>query len=131
MTRRQSREMMMQILFEMEATGEMDAEHAEMRCRETIKGKDQSRSIEILRSITENLASIDEVINQYSRSWKTTRMPKVDLAVLRLAVGESRYADDVTDAVVISEAINLVRKFSTEQSAAFVHGVLGAILNNA
>ena len=57
-------------------------------------------------------------------------MPKVDLAILRLAVGESRYADDVSDAVVVSESINLSKKFSTEQSASFIHGVLGNVLKD-
>ena len=84
----------------------------------------------ILNSIAENLNSIDEAINKHSKSWKSSRMPKVDLAVLRLAIGESRYSDDVSEAVIVSEAINLVKKYSTDNSASFVHGILGAILKD-
>ena len=57
-------------------------------------------------------------------------MPKVDLAVIRLAVGEIKYAEDVPDAVAINEAINLAKKYSTDQSSRYVHGVLGAIAKN-
>lgn len=54
-------------------------------------------------------------------------MPKVDLAIMRLAVGEMKYSEDVPHAVAINEAINLAKKYSTDHSAKFVHGVLGTI----
>ncbi|MBQ9708121.1 MAG: transcription antitermination factor NusB [Firmicutes bacterium] len=130
MTRRQSRETMMQILFELEVAGELDALHASALAEEMIDNKEKERSKTLLVNITDNMNSIDDEINAHSKSWKTSRMPKVDLAVLRLAVGEARYADDVSDAVVVSEAINLAKKYSTEQSASFVHGVLGAVLKD-
>lgn len=130
MTRKQAREIMMQLLFELEAGDEMNIETLEAKCDERISGKEQERARTILRAILTNLYSIDESINRCSRSWKTSRMPKVDLAILRLAIGESRYADDVTAAVVVSESINLARKFSTDQSAPFIHGVLGTILKD-
>ena len=53
-------------------------------------------------------------------------MPKVDLAVMRLAIGEMTYAEDIPDAVAINEAINLGKKYSTGESSKFIHGVLGA-----
>ena len=130
MTRKQAREAMMQLLFELEAAGEMNLEVLETKFRERISGKEHDRSWSILKSTVTNLDSIDDKINQYSKAWKTSRMPKVDLAILRLAVGESRYADDVSDAVVVSESINLSKKFSTEQSASFIHGVLGNVLKD-
>lgn len=130
MTRKQAREAMMQLLFELEAAGEMNLEVLETKCRERISGKEHDRSWSILKSTVTNLDSIDDKINQHSKAWKTSRMPKVDLAILRLAVGESRYADDVSDAVVVSESINLSKKFSTEQSASFIHGVLGNVLKD-
>lgn len=130
MTRKESREKMMQLLFELETSNDFDSETIENKCKEYIKGKEQDRSLAILNSIAENLNSIDEAINKHSKSWKSSRMPKVDLAVLRLAIGESRYSDDVSEAVIVSEAINLVKKYSTDNSASFVHGILGAILKD-
>lgn len=54
-------------------------------------------------------------------------MPKVDLAIMRLACGEIRYSDDIPEAVSINEAINMAKKYSTDSSARFIHGVLGAV----
>ena len=53
-------------------------------------------------------------------------MPKVDLAIMRLALGEVKYSDDVPTAVAINEAINLAKKYSANQSARFINGVLGS-----
>ena len=53
-------------------------------------------------------------------------MPKVDLAIMRLAIGEMLFAEDIPDAVAINEAIDLGKKFSTAESSKFIHGVLGA-----
>ena len=130
MTRRQSREAMMKILFELEAQGELRQETADALCKEMITANERERSQAILRAIIGNIGSIDETINRHSKSWKTSRMPKVDLAVLRLVTGEHRYSDDVSDAVLISEAISLVKKYSTDQSASFVHGLLGAVFKD-
>jgi N utilization substance protein B len=81
----------------------------------------------LLENIVGSLPEIDAEINKYSTKWKTTRMPKVDLAIMRLAVGEMKFSDDIPHAVVINEAINLAKKYSTDQSARFIHGVLGAV----
>lgn len=70
------------------------------------------------------------MINDHSTRWKTSRMPKVDLALMRVALGEILYSEDIPDAVAVNEAINIARKFSTDHSAKFIHGVLGAILRD-
>lgn len=57
-------------------------------------------------------------------------MPKVDVAIMRLALGEIFYCDDIPTAVSINEAINLAKKYSTEQSSRFIHGVLGAAIKS-
>ena len=85
------------------------------------------RGKKLLYAILDNLDEIDESINSCSTKWKTSRMPKVDLAIMRLATGEIRYDEDIPEAVSINEAINLAKKFSTDNSARFIHGVLGAI----
>lgn len=118
---------MMQILFEAETQGQLDKETVTRLCHERITGKEVARAEQILAYTAENIDTIDEIINNYSKSWKTKRMPKVDLAILRLAIGEEKSADDVTDAVIVTEALNMSKKFSTDQSSSFVHGVLGAI----
>lgn len=130
MTRNEAREILMQMMYEMDAAKNMNPEAAAMLAEDRLSGNHIERGKKLLSGIIENIESIDEEINKHSKSWKTNRMPKVDLAVIRLAVGELKYADDVPDAVAINEAINLAKKYSTEQSSRYVHGVLGAIAKN-
>lgn len=130
MTRNEAREILMQIIFELDANKNMDADTAAALAAERLAGNHISRGSKLLSDIIENIDEVDNLINKYSRSWKTGRMPKVDLAVMRLATGEIKYSDDIPDAVAINEAINLAKKYSTEQSSRFIHGVLGAIAKN-
>lgn len=130
MTRNEAREILMQMMYEMDTAKNMDKDSAAALAEERLAGNHIERGKNLLINIIDNLDTVDELINKYSRSWKTTRMPKVDLAVIRLGVGEIKYADDVPDAVAINEAINLAKKYSTDQSSRFVHGVLGAIAKN-
>lgn len=131
MTRNDAREIMMKILYEMEASDEMSEESAARLAREHLAGNHVERGEALLTSIACDLGSIDDTINNYSTRWKTSRMPRVDLAIMRLAIGEMRYADDIPDAVAINEAINLAKKYSTADSFKFIHGVLGAIAKNS
>lgn len=130
MTRNEAREILMQIIFELDANKNMNADTAAALAAERLAGNHISRGSKLLSDIIENIDEVDSLINKYSRSWKTGRMPKVDLAVMRLATGEIKYSDDIPDAVAINEAINLAKKYSTEQSSRFIHGVLGAIAKN-
>lgn len=130
MTRNEAREILMQIIFELDANKNMDADTATALAAQRLAGNHISRGSKLLSDIIENIDEVDSLINKHSRSWKTGRMPKVDLAVMRLATGEIKYSDDIPDAVAINEAINLAKKYSTEQSSRFIHGVLGAIAKN-
>ena len=129
MKRNEAREILMQIMYEMDTAKNMDKETATAIVEDRLAGNHIARGKALLSNIIDNIDSIDEEINKYSKSWKTTRMPKVDLAVIRLAAGELKFADDVPKAVVINEAINLAKKYSTDHSSRFVHGVLGALAN--
>ena len=130
MTRNEAREILMQMMYEMDTAKSMNKEAASLLAEERLAGNHIERGKALLINIIDNLDAIDEEINKFSKSWKTNRMPKVDLAVIRLAVGEMKYAEDVPDAVAINEAINLAKKYSTDQSSRYVHGVLGAIAKN-
>lgn len=129
MTRSEVREILMQIMYEMDAANTMDAESAEKLCSERLTGKNTERGALILKNIIDNIEDIDKVIDDNSKTWKTGRMPKVDLAIMRLIIGEIRYGDDLPKAVAVNEAINLAKKYSTERSSKFIHGVLGAVIN--
>ncbi len=132
MTRNEAREHMMQILYEMDAAKSMDHETAERLTDERLSGNHKKRGGDLICSIIDNLDEIDASINRSSRSWSTSRMPKVDLAVMRLAIGEMMYSgsDNLPQAVAINEAIDLAKKYSTERSSRFIHGVLGAVVRS-
>ena len=83
-----------------------------------------------MHGVDEHRARLDEVIASYAQGWSLARMPAVDRNVLRLATFEVLYVDDVPDAVAVSEALNLVRELSTDESPAFVNGVLGNIVRD-
>jgi len=77
--------------------------------------------------VFENLEEIDEKISANLKSWKISRISKVSLAILRLAVFEMLYMEDIPQGVSINEAVELAKKYSTQDDASFINGVLGAL----
>ena len=77
--------------------------------------------------VRENLTIIDEMINENSSGWKTTRMSKVDLAILRLAIYEVKFDDDIPPSAAINEAVELAKRFGGDDSSTFINGILGVI----
>ena len=86
-------------------------------------------TVELVRGVVDHQEPIDELIGRYSKDWSLSRMPAVDRNALRLALFEMRHTD-VPDEVAIDEAVDLVTELSTDESPAFVNGVLGAILRD-
>ena len=82
---------------------------------------------EIVDGVIDNRDEIDEQIVTHAKDWTLERMPAVDRAILRLAVWELLFNDEVPAAVAIDEAVELAKELSTEDSGAFVHGVLARI----
>jgi len=86
-------------------------------------------AIALVEGVVAQGERIDELLTTYSRGWSLDRMPAVDRAVLRLGTFELIWRDDVPDAVVISEAVGLARQLSTDESPAFVNGLLARLLD--
>ena len=87
-------------------------------------------TVQLVRGVVDNQARIDALLTSYSEGWTLERMPAVDRQLLRMGVYEVLYVDDVPDAVAVSEAVNLARDLSTDESPAFVNGVLANIVRN-
>ena len=81
----------------------------------------------IVEGVTSNFAERDDRVEAFSHKWSVERMPAVDRAILRVAVWEILFNDEVPDGVAISEAVSLAAELSTEDSSTFVNGLLGAI----
>lgn len=92
-----------------------------------LEEKDQEEMQAKYQNILEHLDEIDQILNEYSRGWKTTRMNRVDLTALRLAVYEMKMDEDVPVGVAINEAVELAKLFGGEDSGSFVNGILGKI----
>ena len=130
MGRRELRESIFQLLFmtEFNASEEMAEQRALfLENIEDLQEKDQTYIQTKFEKICDKLADIDAKLNESSKGWKTTRMAKVDLTILRLAVYEVVYDEDVPNRVAINEAVELAKKFGGNDSPAFVNGVLGKV----
>lgn len=79
------------------------------------------------KAVTEHAEEIDTLINEHTTGWKTSRMNKVDLSILRLAVYEMKWDDEVPVKVAINEAVELAKRFSGDEGPAFINGVLGKL----
>ena len=84
-----------------------------------------------LMHLVEETGSLSEACRRmemaYSKGWKTNRLPKVNLAILRLAIYEIKYVDDVPASVAINEAVELAKKYSGEGDYSFINGILGSV----
>jgi transcription antitermination protein NusB len=85
-------------------------------------------TVELVEGVVAHRDRIDELLTTYSQGWSLDRMPAVDRAVLRLGTFELLWLDDVPDAVVVDQAVELARSLSTDDSPAFVNGLLGRLV---
>ncbi|MQA34184.1 transcription antitermination factor NusB [Modestobacter roseus] len=85
-------------------------------------------AVRLVEGVVEQQARIDELIERHAQGWSLDRLPDVDRAILRMATYELLWVDDVPDAVVIDEAVTLAKALSTDDSPAYVNGVLGGIV---
>ena len=127
MTRRELRENTFKMLFRREFfdAGEMP-EQMKLFEKETpeLKEVDLSYLQKKCEDILAHLEEIDAAINEASEGWKTSRMGKVDLTLIRLAVYEIRYEEEIPFKVSVNEAVELAKKYGTDDSASFVNGIL-------
>jgi N utilization substance protein B len=87
-------------------------------------------SSNLVEGVTTNLARIDSVLTSYAEDWSLDRMPPVDRTVLRLAVYELLWCEDVPTAVAIDEAIELAKSLSTDDSPKFINGILSRVVRD-
>jgi N utilization substance protein B len=127
--RSKARKRALDLLFASELRREKPVDALERAIAEG-EGPTNDYTAVLVRGVVEHQARIDELLSTYSEGWTLDRMPAVDRNVLRLGVYELLYADDVPDAVAVSEAMALVRDLSTDESPAFVNGILGNIQRN-
>lgn len=130
--RHQSRKRAVDLLFEAEARGLTPAEVA--TARNALAGQQPDvtvlnpYTVTVARGVTEHRAHIDDLISAHLQGWTLDRLPAVDRAIMRVAVWELLYADDVPEPVAVDEAVELAKQLSTDDSPGFVNGVLGQVM---
>lgn len=113
---------LLKVFFDSEAGFEEEVPNDNMR-KSDIKFAE-----ELIKGTLEKLDDIDRMIRENTVGWSMGRIAKVDLAVLRLALYEILYRDDIPDSVAVNEAIELAKKYSTDESGGFINGILGKII---
>jgi transcription antitermination protein NusB len=127
--RSKARRRALDILFEADSRGVPASEVLDARVALSDPPVNDYTAV-LVRGVVENQHRVDELLTTYAEGWRLERMPMVDRNVLRLGVYEVLYADDVPDEVALSQAVNLARELSTDESPAFVNGVLANVVRN-
>ena len=126
MTRRESRELAFILLFEKSFTEDTIADILQ-NAEEARELFADEFAIGLAQGAVERVDEIDALISEHSHKWSTSRLSRVALAVMRLAVYEMLYCDDIPVSVSINEAVELAKQYGGDADATFINGVLGGI----
>lgn len=130
-TRRLSRELALQVLFQQEFSPQQSVEDALDNFRRSFDTSPEvwTYALELLKGIAGKRSEVDGLIQKHSAHWKLQRMALVDLNIMRIAAYELKFsAEGLPPAVVINEAVEISKKYGTVDSAAFVNGILDQIV---
>ncbi|WP_053957127.1 transcription antitermination factor NusB [Inediibacterium massiliense] len=130
MNRKLAREMVMKLCFQMDIQNDFSEEMIEKFLKDLPENDQENYIKKVATSFISNKEKIDQLIEKHSKGWKINRLAKVDLTILRIAITEIYYIEDVPEVVSINEAVELSKKFSTDESSKFINGVLGSILED-
>lgn len=139
MSRRIGREYAIQFLFSLDFNKADDVEnqleeflqHTQEHREEeapVMNKSSKSYTLDVVKGTMQHIEEIDKLIEFHTTGWKKERIARVDLAIIRLAIYEIVFNNEVPDSVAANEAIELAKKYSTEESGSFVNGVLGKII---
>ncbi len=129
--RTKARKRALDVLFEAEARGEDPLAVLEQRRATEDAPPVSDYAARLVEGVSANLPRIDQVISEHAEGWTVPRMPAVDRALLRIGVYELLWMDEIDDPVAITEAVELARSLSTDDSPRFVNGVLASIADIA
>ena len=128
--RRRSRELAIKVLYQLEFSGDDPDAAFDLVCDNfAVPEEIRDFSRELVVGICAHLKELDKLIGESSKNWRLERIAKVDRSILRLAVYELLYREDIPPKVSLNEAVDLGNKFGTDESGAFINGVLDNIYN--
>ena len=131
MSRRTARETAMRLFYEYSITDALNSDSVnelqDILKKDSLSSENLAYIEHVLQDFPQYREQIDAYIAAYSKSWTIDRISKVDLSILRLAMYEILYSD-VPNNIIINEAVELAKQYSTEKSSAYINGVLGGFL---
>ncbi len=131
MGRKYARESTMKLLYQMEVNSDFTEDAIQIFFENYTFDNGEKLYIEMaVETIIENLANIDFHIKNNIEGWEINRLAKVDLSILRIAIYEMLYRKDIPVQVSINEAIEISKKYSTDESSKFINGVLGGFVRS-
>lgn len=125
MTRKEERELAFTLIFEKIFNEEAEITEIVENAVEARLIEENTFAFSLAQLTYENVDEIDNIINDNASGWKVARLPKVSLAILRLALCEILYVPSIPNGVSINEAVELAKKFATQEDASFINGILG------
>ena len=129
MGRKLAREETMKLLYQMDMNNDYSKDIMDLYLKLNKLSKDEVEYlVHAVTIIVNNLKNIDQKIESHIDGWQLYRLAKVDLAILRISIYELVYRNDIPVEVAINEAIEIAKKFSTEESSKFINGVLGSFV---
>ncbi|WP_346896045.1 transcription antitermination factor NusB [Clostridium sp. UBA7503] len=131
MNRRKSREIATRLIFEMSINKESYVdiiENFRENTEEKIEDLDFEYVIRVLKGVSENEAQINETISKYLVKWKLERLPRMNLAILKMATYEILFDKDIPNKVTINEAIELAKRYGDDNAPSFINGVLNNLI---
>lgn len=130
--RTRARELALQFLYQVDLVGTDAKSEADGFLREEERDAESRKfALRLIRGTLEHREEIDAIVQQVAQNWEISRMAVVDRNVLRLATFELLHCDDIPPKVAINEAIEIGKRFSTQNSGAFINGILDKIMNRA
>ncbi len=131
MARRSAREAAMSLLYQRNYIQDYDLNALGDMVEEwDLDDKDIPYIDDILTGSLRHINEIDDLIRSNAKGWKFERISKVDLSILRLALYEILYRDDIPESVSINEAVELAKKYGSEKTGSFVNGILGTVVRS-
>ena len=127
MNRTQAREWMMQMYYQMDVMKDFDPDDEDRILTQKNMGDLEDYCRSLYRILIKHKDEIDRCIDTYSIGWKIDRMAKTDLAILRLSAAELLYMEDIPEAVSINEAVDLAKKYGTDESPRFINAILAKV----
>ena len=129
MGRKVARESTMKLLYQMELNSDFSQDAIEVFFENNTLKLDEDEYIkEVIKGIKNNIEEIDSFIERYSQGWKIKRIANIDLAILRISIFEMMFKEDIPHQVSINEAVDVAKKYSTEESSKYINGLLGIFL---